>query len=473
MRTKRKIVKALSVVFIVFIVMSVAVTSVSAADNSRSNAIDARHYRMTFTYSLANPSSDTLQRWNTYWYSDDRTYTIPNRQYEFYCKTFKPSSNDWNNRSGTLINNINSLKDDNTFNTYRTKLDNVYQEYSSALEAGNLYLLHNVKYETIEENNSNIESCTTNLDTAKTKFQTLIDEVEAAKRQSNAVDSVNSTTGDLFNIPQALWSLLGSSISDAASNASVFGLSLSTIETATNNLSPYITVLAYLVLIVSFSTSASESAMRFELTTVRGAMRVFVQVALGKVGIDLSVMLCVAIVKLINSVAAGAILVSANMGSFSGTDLTDIITGTTNHLLNIASGNPLAIFSFLFSIFPKIVICIVIITTLCKVMIKLVMRNFELGCLIAIAPLGFATLAGESTKRFFMKYLGALLGTAMTILFIAITYNLVSVWLHNIIANNTSVLFVSGEWLVMIILCGASSFIWKPPAALTHLFTFM
>lgn len=473
MKTKRKIVKALSVVFIVFVIMSVAVTSVSATDDSRNNAIDAAQYRMNFTYSLATPSDDTLYRWNTSWFDDNQDYTIPNRQYQFYLQTFRPASEDWNNRSGTLINNINSLTDDSIFNSFRTKLDNVYREYSSALEAGNSYLLHNVNYETIQQNNSNIESCTTNLDTAKTNFNALIEEVEATKRQSDATNSVNNTTDDLFNIPQALWSLLGNSISDTASNASVFGLSLSTVETVTNNLSPYITVLAYLVLIVSFATSASESAMRFELTTPRGAMRVFIQVALGKASIDLSVMLCMAIVKLINSIASGAILVSANMGSFRGTDLTDVLTGSGGYILSVTSGNPLAIFSFLFSIIPKLVICVVIITTLCKVIMKLVMRNFELGCLITIAPLGFATLAGESTKRFFMKYLGALIGSAMTILFIAITYNIVSVWLHNIVTNNTSVLFVSSEWVTMIILCAMARFIWKPPATLTNLFTFM
>lgn len=473
MKTKRKIVKALSVVFIVFVIMSVAVTSVSATDDSRNNAIDAAQYRMNFTYSLATPSDDTLYRWNTSWFDDNQDYTIPNRQYQFYLQTFRPASEDWNNRSGTLINNINSLTDDSIFNSFRTKLDNVYREYSSALEAGNSYLLHNVNYETIQQNNSNIESCTTNLDTAKTNFNALIEEVEATKRQSDATNSVNNTTDDLFNIPQALWSLLGNSISDTASNASVFGLSLSTVETVTNNLSPYITVLAYLVLIVSFATSASESAMRFELTTPRGAMRVFIQVALGKASIDLSVMLCMAIVKLINSIASGAILVSANMGSFRGTDLTDVLTGSGRYILSVTSGNPLAIFSFLFSIIPKLVICVVIITTLCKVIMKLVMRNFELGCLITIAPLGFATLAGESTKRFFMKYLGALIGSAMTILFIAITYNIVSVWLHNIVTNNTSVLFVSSEWVTMIILCAMARFIWKPPATLTNLFTFM
>ncbi len=472
MRTKGKIAKALSVVFIVFMVMSVAVTSVSATDDSqRNNAIDAAQYRMNFTYSLAIPSDDTLYRWNTSWFDDNQDYTIPNRQYQFYLQTFRPASEDWNNRSGTLINNINSLTDDSIFNTFRTKLDNVYQEYSSALEAGNSYLLHNVNYETIQQNNSNLESCTTNLDTAKTNFNALIEEVEAAKRQTNLKDSVNSTTEDLFNIPEALWDTLGTVIGTVATpEASVFGLSLDTLNIVANNLLPYINSLAYLVLVISFGISASQSALQFELYEPRGAAKVLLKLAFGKMLIDVSIRLCLAIIRVINSVAASAINVGISTGTFSGTDLTDILTGAGAYILSVTSANPLVIVSSLVSNIPKIVITVVIITSMVKVFIKLVMRNFELGCLLVVAPIGFATLAGEESKRYFSKYLGSLIGAASQILFIAITYNLVSQWLSNI-SNDTSMFSLGSEWLAMIIICAMGKFIWKPPASLSNIFT--
>lgn len=470
-----KIFKCLSVVFIVLMIMSVAVTSVAAADDtqSRNNAIDATQYRMNFTYSNAFPREETLNKWNCAWGDDNDTYLIPNRQHSFYMQTFKPASDDWNNRSTTLISNINSLADDNMFNSYKIKLNNVYRDYYAALEAGNGYLSINVNYNSIGNNNSNIESCIANIDTAKANFESLISEVENAKRQSNLNESVNSTTDELFNIPQALWTLLGNTVSDVASDTSVFGLSLGTIETVAYNLSPYIHVIAYLVMIVGFATSAGESAMRFELTTPRGAMKIFIQLALGKAVIDISIRLCIAVIKIINGIAANAISVTSGLGSFSGTDLTDALTGTGQYVLSVTSGNPVAIFSFLFSIIPKIVICVVIIVTICKVMIKLIMRNFELGCLLTVTPIGFATLAGETTKRFFTKYIGALLGSAFTILFIAVTYNLVSVWMHNLTVSDTSVLVLSSEWIVMILLCAMSKFVWKPPASLSNLFTIM
>lgn len=472
-----KIFKCLSVVFIVLMIMSVAVTSVAAADNpQRNNAIDASKYRMAMDNGLIF-TSDYLQvnplgRWNTN-PRDDNDNVMGNHQGQFFAQTYVPALNYWNNNIDKVINNINSLTDDTLFTTYKKELDKVLQDYIAALAAGEGCLYSMVTKDTILQNNNDLEVCVTNIDTAKENFISLSNEVENAKRQSNLNESVNSATDELFNIPQALWTLLGNTVSDVASDTSVFGLSLGTIETVAYNLSPYIHVIAYLVMIVSFATSAGESAMRFELTTPRGAMKIFIQLALGKAVIDISIRLCIAVIKIINGIAANAISVTSGLGSFNGTDLTDALTGTGQYVLSVTSGNPVAIFSFLFSIIPKIVICVVIIVTICKVMIKLIMRNFELGCLLTVAPIGFATLAGETTKRFFTKYIGALLGSAFTILFIAITYNLVSVWMHNLTVSDTSVLVLSSEWIVMILLCAMSKFVWKPPASLSNLFTIM
>lgn len=469
-----KIFKCLSVVFIVLMIMSVAVTSVAAADDtqSRNNAIDASKYRMAMDNGLIYANFSTLQRWSTQISADDNNI-LSNHQSRFFEQTYHPSINYWNSNINKVVNNINSLTDDTVFTTYKEKLSKVMQEYIAALKAGEGCLACEVSKNTVQSNNNTIEICITNIDTSRANFESLISEVENAKRQSNLNESVNSTTDELFNIPQALWTLLGNTVSDVASDTSVFGLSLGTVETVAYNLSPYIHVIAYLVMIVSFATSAGESAMRFELTTPRGAMKIFIQLALGKAVIDVSIRLCIAVIKIINGIAANAISVTSGLGSFSGTDLTDALTGTGQYVLSVTSGNPVAIFSFLFSIIPKIVICVVIIVTICKVMIKLIMRNFELGCLLTVAPIGFATLAGETTKRFFTKYIGALLGSAFTILFIAITYNLVSVWMHNLTVSDTSVLVLSSEWIVMILLCAMSKFVWKPPASLSNLFTIM
>lgn len=469
-----KIFKCLSVVFIVLMIMSVAVTSVAAADDtqSRNNAIDASKYRMAMDNGLIYANFSTLQRWSTQISADDNNI-LSNHQSRFFEQTYHPSINYWNSNINKVVNNINSLTDDTVFTTYKEKLSKVMQEYIAALKAGEGCLACEVSKNTVQSNNNTIEICITNIDTSRANFESLISEVENAKRQSNLNESVNSTTDELFNIPQALWTLLGNTVSDVASDTSVFGLSLGTIETVAYNLSPYIHVIAYLVMIVGFATSAGESAMRFELTTPRGAMKIFIQLALGKAVIDISIRLCIAVIKIINGIAANAISVTSGLGSFSGTDLTDALTGTGQYVLSVTSGNPVAIFSFLFSIIPKIVICVVIIVTICKVMIKLIMRNFELGCLLTVAPIGFATLAGETTKRFFTKYIGALLGSAFTILFIAITYNLVSVWMHNLTVSDTSVLVLSSEWIVMILLCAMSKFVWKPPASLSNLFTIM
>lgn len=472
MRTKGKIAKALSVVFIVFMVMSVAVTSVSATDDSqRNNAIDARQYRMNLSnFGLIYTSAGVLTRWNSNFCDDDGN-VLGNHQGQFFSSTYVPAINYWNNNIDKVVNNINSFNDDSVFSTYKNKLDKISQDYAAALAAGEGCLFSSVTKETVLQNNSDITVCVTNIDTAKGNFVSFIDEVETVKSQTNLKDSVNSTTEDLFNIPEALWDTLGTVIGTVATpEASVFGLSLDTLNIVANNLLPYINSLAYLVLVISFGISASQSALQFELYEPRGAAKVLLKLAFGKMLIDVSIRLCLAIIRVINSVAASAINVGISTGTFSGTDLTDILTGAGAYILSVTSANPLVIVSSLVSNIPKIVITVVIITSMVKVFIKLVMRNFELGCLLVVAPIGFATLAGEESKRYFSKYLGSLIGAASQILFIAITYNLVSQWLSNI-SNDTSMFSLGSEWLAMIIICAMGKFIWKPPASLSNIFT--
>lgn len=473
MRTKGKIAKALSVVFIVFMVMSVAVTSVSATDDSqRNNAIDAAQYRMNLSNfgGLIYTNSNVLTRWNSNFCDDDGN-VLGNHQGQFFSSTYVPAVNYWNNNIDEVVNNINSFNDDSVFSTYKNKLDKISQDYAAALAAGEGCLFSSVTKETVLQNNNDITVCVTNIDTAKGNFVSFIDEVETVKSQTNLKDSVNSTTEDLFNIPEALWDTLGTVIGTVATpEASVFGLSLDTLNIVANNLLPYINSLAYLVLVISFGISASQSALQFELYEPRGAAKVLLKLAFGKMLIDVSIRLCLAIIRVINSVAASAINVGISTGTFSGTDLTDILTGAGAYILSVTSANPLVIVSSLVSNIPKIVITVVIITSMVKVFIKLVMRNFELGCLLVVAPIGFATLAGEESKRYFSKYLGSLIGAASQILFIAITYNLVSQWLSNI-SNDTSMFSLGSEWLAMIIICAMGKFIWKPPASLSNIFT--
>lgn len=131
-----KIFKCLSVVFIVLMIMSVAVTSVAAADNpQRNNAIDASKYRMAMDNGLIYANFSTLQRWSTQISADDNNI-LSNHQSRFFEQTYHPSINYWNSNINKVVNNINSLTDDTVFTTYKEKLSKVMQEYIAALKAG-------------------------------------------------------------------------------------------------------------------------------------------------------------------------------------------------------------------------------------------------------------------------------------------------------------------------------------------------
>lgn len=464
----------------------VANTSVLAAEN-RNNVLRFSDYNFKpMQAGVSGPSQTTyvvslLYTYNAFYggidggTADRWERPTSNQQYDMYNSVYIPAVNFWQITTPTLITEINALEDNSLFEAYKNRFYRVFDNYYSAMKAMDSSLLCTVNDSNVAANNQNLNQQKTAIENAKTQLQSLKDEVESKSYmynlQQSIGNSVEGTSNEVVNLPETLWNTLGVIIgASSVGNAEVFGLGLSTINTVANNLLPYVTSLAYLVLFVSFGLSASEGALQLELYEPRGAVKILMRVAIAKALIDLSITISLAVIRIINGVAAGAVTTGIMLSTFSGDTLLDVLQNVWNFttgIFNIAN-----MVNFLISNIPNIVITVVIIKALVQILIKLVMRNFELGCLLCVAPIGFATLGGDSTKRYFTKYFGALIGAASQIIVIAISYNLVSYWLHNTLESGATVLVLSGEWIAMIIICAMSRFVSKPPASIQNIFVF-
>lgn len=420
--------------------------------------------------SYGDASERDLSRWDTHSTFLDQVMGEEynqNRQYTFYANGFTSAINSWEDNIGTIVNNINKVKDESVFNSLKSELDELYSNYIGNVRSGSHALLNRVTSNSIMSNNQAINDCQATFATLGEAMTNLTNRAMDAVGNQSFGSSLEMSMTDLFNIPESLWDFLGTSISNSASSdSSMFGLSLSTINTVAENMLPYINVLAYLILIIGFGISLSHSSLESQLTTPRGAVRIFMEVGIAKLWVDLSLRLCLLVIKLINSIAAQAVSSITDTTIFNGTSIIDILTT----LFASMSITPLSIVSALIQNLPNIIIAIVLIVCIVKVMIRLVTRNFELACFLVLSPAGFASAVSEATRPYFRKFLGAFINATLQILLIAVTFNVVSVWISAINASSASFISsVGNEWLVMIIVCAMSRFVNNPPESISNI----
>ena len=128
-------------------------------------------------------------------------------------------------------------------------------------------------------------------------------------------------------------------------------------------------------------------------------------------------------------------------------------------------------FNSLLILFFVVAVCIVI------VMVKMVARVLELTCLTAVAPVFFATLVGEESKRYFRRFISAFLSTAGYVLFVTITYAISTQWVANTSPSTihtadptvnvvTNLINVLPRAIIIIACCRV---VVKPPRVLTSL----
>lgn len=420
--------------------------------------------------SYGDVSESDLRRWDTHLTFLDKLIGEEhnqNRQYTFYANGFTNAINNWEYNIDGIVNNINKVKNSDMFFTLKVELDELYSNYIGNVLSGSHLLINKVTKNSIMANNQAINDCQSTFAELGESMTNLANRAMEAAGSQSFSDSLESGITDLFNVPETLWNFLGTSISNSASaEGSLFGLSLNSVNTAAENMLPYINVLAYLILIIGFGISLSHSSLESQLTTPRGAIRIFIELGVAKLWVDLSLRLCLLVIKLINSIAAQAVNGLTDTTIFDGTSLVDILTS----LFSGISCTPLATISALIQTLPDIIIAIVLIVCIIKVMIRLVTRNFELACFLVLAPAGFASAVSDATRPYFRRFLGSFINAALQILLIAVTFNVLSVWISAVNSSSTSYISsVGNEWVVMIIVCAMSRFISKPPESISNI----
>lgn len=237
-------------------------------------------------------------------------------------------------------------------------------------------------------------------------------------------------------------------------------LSYDSIESFVYQYSPLFLTPAYLIFLIGFMSNIMESSVRFDIADPKQVVKIFSRLIIGKVMLDGSVTVCLFTLEFLNNIASSVI-------NFATVDL--LLTPSKS---NIYSDVPIIgpIISFLQSAWtylPYIILCVFVFFCCVKVMVKLLVRTFELTALISVSPVFFACLSGEPTKKYFEKFFVTFLSVAASIIFIGIVYAMGCNMLLKL--NNGTTNDIFSQLIVPIIVIAICQFITKPPKVFSNL----
>ncbi|SCX31442.1 TrbL/VirB6 plasmid conjugal transfer protein [Ruminococcaceae bacterium P7] len=490
-KRNKRLCKVLSVIFVVLMLLSTVVVGVSAATNVW--GLDTGQLDRSYFYSLGYGGGCPG--------AADGWYVI--RQRCFYsCNNL---TSDFNQYVVDTDINCNAIKQLNYCYNHDLKNEAValskrwnelhYQlqecitetRYLCGTSTGEKFIridddFHAVTMEQYQTLFNEISSRSTELSTLIADIKSLYS--FALTAGSNAGTNAINNSKSLVN---QLWSMLGKVIIDFGSgngsSANFLGISVSSasIETAANSLSALFKTFAYAIAVILFGVNITTTSLQNEILTLRGGIKVFARVILVKFWIDLAIPICIYVLNIFNSIAT-QLMTQLSVTSSASNILTENFSYNTsssgvfeivaNYLKQLIEW-----FKILITASPLLIVLLVMAVCIIIVMVKMVARVLELTCLTAVAPVFFATLVGEESKRYFRKFISAFLSTAGYIIFVTITYALATKWVANaspstVVTFDPTVNVVANTMNVLpraIIIIACCRVVVKPPKVFTSL----
>lgn len=381
-----------------------------------------------------------------------------------------------------ICTNISKMSDDDAnycielLDTYHTSIQMVLDNAANALIGINTDTLERTEAKwqnaanKIQEHRDSIASMDELYNGLLSSCNTMSDTVSSSG--SKVVDALN-IIGDGINL---MWNDLGTTITGASSATGGSTITFAghdigaSFDTFIDSAVVVTKAFGYGIAIICFGIGFTNEAVAFELGTERGWLKVFGQLLLAKIWVDVSVNICRGVYNIILSIA------SQIMSITPGVTLLQPVTspsgdGAISSLLIWFTD----FINWFVPVLPLAAISIIILVCLCKMYIKLIVRNFEITCLMCVSPLFFATLASSATSSFFRRFISSFISVIAQILWMGITYSLTTTIISDITAPATSIdivnvwVYIWNLILVPIVLCAATNMIDKPSAELKNL----
>jgi hypothetical protein len=319
-------------------------------------------------------------------------------------------------------------------------------------------------------------------------IQTKVDSIDVAKDLQDFYDAKENagSTEDMFAPVEntnsqvgganLLWKMVGK-VMENGGNLTVLdtegtegvslGIDVSMVTSDYNAaLNGFMRLFAYSLVLLFFSVNLIESTVKYELVSIKGAVVFGGRLILGKLMIDLSTTICVKVVDIITWVCGNL----AETG-YAEIDILAIEAKKPSSSALWVIGKIVDFFNAITNSWLVAAIALVITIISIAILIKLLIRNIQLAIFVIVAPPFFATLATETTKRYFHNYFTAFLQCALQVVFMCIVWYVGILLLNgHQIAGDAAASFLTDTSLyrTLIIYICMGILICKPPRFLTN-----
>lgn len=329
--------------------------------------------------------------------------------------------------------------------------------------------------EDIKTVRQDVDGVKTDISNVKSSVERVQETVDSIKNIENVDKSI---TTKIFSLPEALldatnkqWTHIAEALTLTNNGSKIpfgnFSFTINPSKYAFDEITDTFKIFGYSLVLVFFAVNLIEMTIKYEIFTLKGAVNIFGRLLLSKVVIDMSANICLYILNVFSSLNQ-----EINFKAISNiAGNMPIINLETSKLWVI--GPIIDAILAIIIIIPMYLIFSIILSTTCGVLVKLILRSFELSMLIAVSPAFFACYSSETTKPYFKNFILTFIQVAAQIVFMAVVYYIgadhitsqttninsfadLATWFTNTIPNALIIIAMS----IMMI---------KPPKVLTNL----
>lgn len=247
--------------------------------------------------------------------------------------------------------------------------------------------------------------------------------VTSSNPDTNAEKSVTQTVSTLKTANENIWAIIAAAFS--GQNYPELGLTFDlasyiddTSHKGNNGKSLFniFRIIGYSLVLVFFSANLIETTIKYEIFTFRGFVSIFGRLVVAKFMIDMSGRICLAISDLATQICVDIL----------GAELTNLAFYTptidlpTSDIWLIGPIIDYVVATMIQG--PVGLIMLTVLITSILILIKLLLRSFEMTMLITVSPAFFACFSSEVTKQYFRNFILTFIQVAAQIVFMAVVY---------------------------------------------------
>ena len=322
------------------------------------------------------------------------------------------------------------------------------------------------------DGNKDYDTLYSNLETEFSKLQKLVNSGYVSPDLETG-DSPIGIANAVFFLYKGLMNVITDtfkSLSDSSVTSTVmYGFDYNIVA---DKIFPLFRTFAYALIIIFAGVNALETALQYEMFTMRGGVRILARLIFAKIWVDISLVVCRGIVAIATEWLGQITQLTADIANSIniGVSLQHSDAWIIGWLIDFFNGLLLAA-GILLLLIPLVVLILIMF-------VKLFIRSFELTMLQCVSPVFFACLTGETTKQYFKKFILTYISVVVEVVFMAVIWYIYIEYLNQAFsvsstANSVLELFSLEGGIINFFMVSVGAYILmiKPPQVLKNLVT--